>query len=109
GCAGPDCVAQCDAALSAAPACNDVAQVLLDCLAVEAPKTSSCIVEACIPVREKLEVCVSQASCAQPVLGGGDPGTCVGKGICGVTERAAQCAASGACTCELQSGPEIAG
>lgn len=102
GCADGTCAAPCKVALTTA--CADVVVKLLGCLRDQAAGASSCLVDACLPEREDLQTCASKASCETPVMGSGDPGTCVGKGICGGVERATQCDGSGFCTCLLGPG-----
>jgi hypothetical protein len=99
GCAGPGCEAACNGHLDPASMCNDVTVALLTCIRDQGPTASSCIIDACTPLREKLIGCTT--ICTAPLVGNDGSGTaCVGKAICGLTERASQCTSPGGmCTC----------
>jgi hypothetical protein len=70
----------------------------------QAPSAQDCFVENCF--RQGLETCTSATGCTGQMLAESSANQCVGKGVCGTTERAAACGlATGNCVCTLGSTP----
>jgi hypothetical protein len=104
GCVGAPCGAVCLGAVTGP--CADLAIGLLTCVRDQAAGATGCLVDPCVPFRQKLEACATASSCSSQVLDDGNLGMCVGKGICGTTERGVECdVQTGACTCMFGNGP----